>query len=117
MSADTTWPVASIDRTDRLRILASGLSGLVIEERTFDVPFDQAWAWIADLETSVPSFDGAVSRLRIVGEREGRLDVRARGPRWMPFPTRFDVDLDEGWGWMVTRPRGYVGGMAAEPAR
>jgi hypothetical protein len=27
----------------------------------------------------------------------------------------FDVTLDEGWCWMVTRPRAYVVGMAAEP--
>ncbi len=31
------------------------------------------------------------------------------------IPFRFDVELTEGWCWMVARPQVYVVGMAAEP--
>jgi hypothetical protein len=31
------------------------------------------------------------------------------------LPLGFDVDLEDGWCWMVARPRVYVVAMAAEP--
>lgn len=109
------WPTARVDRIDRLRLLAEGLPGLTVEERVVAVPFDRFWGWLGDVERSVPVFEHTVAEMQIVGERAGRLDVRAKGPRrWSPT-IPFDVDLSEGWCWMVTRPRAYVVGMAAEP--
>ena len=110
-----SWPEASLGRIARLRLLADARPGVVLVERRIDVPFERFWPVLADLERSVPAFDHAVAELRILGERDGRLDVRSRFPR-LPVWSRFDVDLEEGWCWMVTRPRAYVVGMAAEPA-
>jgi hypothetical protein len=113
--SDDRWPTASLDRIDRLRLLAAGLPGLVVEELEIPVPFDTFWAWLGDVERSVPVFEETVGRMRIVGERSGRLDVRASVPFRHGVPIPFEVDLSEGWCWMVTRPRAYVVGMAAEP--
>ena len=114
MSDHGSWPEAELGRIARLRLLAAGLPGVVLVERRIEVPFERFWPVLADLERSVPAFDHAVSELRIVGERGGRLDVRSRFPV-IGIWSRFDVDLDDGWCWMVTRPRAYVVGMAAEP--
>jgi hypothetical protein len=109
------WPVAGLDRIQRLRLLAAGLPGLVVEEREIAVPFDRFWGWLGDVERSVPVFEHTVGKLRIVGERDGRFDVRATVPGRIGIPIPFDVEVSEGWCWMVTRPRAYVVGMAAEP--
>lgn len=112
-----TWPTAELDRVQRLRVLAAGLPGSVLREYRVDAPFERAWEVIGDLERSVPQYDGQVTGLRVV-ERSAdgtRLHVRAtsrwNGRRGLPF----DVDLTEGWCWMVARPQVYVVGMAAEP--
>jgi hypothetical protein len=119
MSAPT-WPEAQLSDIARLRILAESMPGLALHERVIDVPFDEVWGFIADLEHSVPAFDRDVTSLRIrsrvTGDHGERLDIVARGPWWMGwFPHRFDVDLRSGWCWMVTRPQTYIVGMAAEP--
>ena len=110
----SSWPTAELSDLQRLRLLAATLPGVVLVERTFDAPVEQVWSRVTDLEVSVPQFDRDVAWLRILGERRGRLDIRARAP-WFPIPFRFDVDLRHGWCWMVSRPQLYVIGMAAEP--
>jgi hypothetical protein len=107
------WPTARMGDVARLRLLAEALPGVVLVERVLDAPLERVCATVFDLETAVPRFDRDVAWLRIVGERGGRLDVRARTP-WLPVPFRFDVDLRDGWCWMVSRPQVYVIGMAAE---
>ena len=113
-------PVASLERIARLRVLAAALPGVDVQERTIDAPFDVVWSWVADLERSVPRFDADVAKLRVL-ERRGpagdeRLRIRAAGPAkllWLPWT--FDVDLQPGWCWMVSKPQTYLVGMAAEP--
>lgn len=110
------WPAATLDPIARLRVLAAGLPGTVVHERTIDAPFDRVWGFIADLERSVPTFDDTVSRVAIVGRpRDGeRFRIRTRsGWRMAGLPLSFDVDLEPGWCWMVSRPRLYAVGMAA----
>lgn len=111
------WPSASLDPVARLRVLAAGLPGVVLQERVLDAPVDEVWSFIADLERSVPTFDRDVHRLEIRGTRpDGRLDVFARGSWWLPAAlSHFDVTLEDGWCWMVTRPQTYVVGMGAVP--
>ena len=110
------WPVASLTPSARIRAIAAGLPGVAVVERVLDAPFDRVWEFIADLERSVPTFDRQVAGLRIV-ERDGtRLVARATSSwRLVRAPLRFDVDLEDGWCWMVARPQVYVVGMAAEP--
>lgn len=113
-------PTASLGRIARLHVLASALPGVEVQERVIDAPFDAVWGWVADLERSVPQFDGDVAKLRVL-RREGpagdeRLRIRAAGPAkllWLPWT--FDVDLRPGWCWMVSKPQSYLVGMAAEP--
>jgi len=110
------WPTAELDRVARLRVLAAGLPGVALRERTIDVPFDRVWAFVSDFERSVPAFDADVSSLRIRRRDGGRLGIVARGSwRLLRAPLAFDVDLRAGWCLMVSRPRFYVVGMAAEP--
>lgn len=110
------WPTASLAPRARLRALAAGLPGAVVQETVVDAPFDAVWGFIADLERSVPTFDDDVRALRIV-ERDGtRLAARAASSwRVGRVPLSFAVDLEPGWCWMVARPHLYVVAMAAEP--
>jgi hypothetical protein len=111
-----TWPVASLSPIGRARALAAGLPGAVIQEGMIDAPYAEVWGFIADLERSVPTFDEDVARLRIVDRDGTRLRIRARSSwRLAGVPIGFDVDLEDGWCWMVGRPRVYVVAMAAEP--
>ena len=111
-----TWPTASLSPTARARALAAGIPGVVLQEGTLDAPFAEVWGFIADLERSVPAFDDAGARLEVV-ERDGtRLRIHTRASwRMAGLPLDFDVDLEDGWCWMVSRPRLYVVAMAAEP--
>lgn len=117
-------PEASLDRIARLRVLAAGLPGCVVEETVFDGPIDDVWPRIADLERSVPAFDEDVRRLRVRSRRAAaagpdeaeRLRITSHQTwRGLWVPGSFDVDLAPGWCWMVSRPQAYVVGMAAEP--
>ena len=111
------WPQAALGTIARLRALQAGLPGTWVEERTIDAPYERVWAWVADLETSVPTFDVDVASLRIVDRiTPTRFRVSTRSTSRVLFaPVNFDVDLEDGWCWMVSRPHLYVVGMAAEP--
>ena len=119
MSMDA-WPTAELDGIARLRVLAAGLPGVVLVERTLDVSFERLWDFVTDFESSVPQFELDVRSVQ-VRQREGeRLKIRSWASwRLLWVPATFDVDLRSGWCWMVSRPQsapvGYVIGMAAEP--
>ena len=122
------FPEARLDRIARLRVLAAGLPGTVVVETVLDAPFDRAWAWLSDLERSVPAFDRDVADLRVVrrrpasddgtgsGTRAERLRIHTRSTgRMLWVPGVLDVDLAPGWCWMASRPQIYIVGMAAAP--
>jgi hypothetical protein len=110
-----TWPTVELDRVARLRVLSRVLSGVALEERTIAAPFDVVWSFVSDLPNSVPRFDRDVGSIEIL-ERDGdRLKIISRPPH-VPIPVRFDVELRDGWCWMVARPQLYIVGMAAVPA-
>jgi hypothetical protein len=109
------WPTVELDRVAQLRVLARALPGVVVEERMIAAPFDAVWGFVSDLPNSVPRFDRDVASIEIL-ERDGdRLEIISRSS-FVPIPTRLDVELREGWCWMVARPQLYVVGMAAVPA-
>jgi hypothetical protein len=109
-------PVAHLDRIARLHVLAAGLPGVVVRERTIDAPFGDVWDFVSDLERAVPQFDRDVAKLRVLNRDGDRLRIRATGSaRLLWIPSLFDVDLQQGWCWMVSRPQAYLVGMAAEP--
>lgn len=107
------WPSAEFSRIAHLRVLAAGLPGTVIHECVIDAPFDDVWGWVSDLEHSVPAFDRTVGSVELLGGEGTRRRARTT-VRWLPGRFGFDVDLDDGWCWMVSRPGFYVVGMAAE---
>lgn len=113
---DDAWPVAALDPIARLKVLSAGLPGTIVAERTLDAPFDRVWGFIEDLPRSVPTFDRTVARVEVAHRDGTRLRLRTRSTWRAGFaPIGFDVDLEEGWCWMVSRPRLYVVGMAAVP--
>lgn len=112
-----SWPEASLDGIARLRVLAAVLPGVVVREYTVGSPFDETWAYLSDLERSVPEFDRDVRALRITRRAGNRLRIRAYLPWHLSgLPLPMDVQLEPGWCWMAARPRIYVVGMAAVPA-
>ena len=111
------WPVATLDPIRRARILAAAVPG-GFAEVVLDVPYERAWAWLTDLEHSVPAFDRRVDRLRITARRPARdggaedLSFVATKRRLsLPFTARLEA------GWCVMRARGqiFVVVMAAIP--
>jgi hypothetical protein len=109
-----TWPTVELDRVAQLRVLASSLPGVALVERTIAAPFDAVWGFVSDLPNAVPRFDRDVASIEIVEHRGDRLQIISRPPI-VGLPVRFDVELREGWCWMVARPQLYVVGMAAVP--
>lgn len=109
------WPVAALDGPARLRVLAAGLPGTVVRERVIDAPLAEVWGFVTDFETSVPIFERDVTRVRIVRSEGERLRIHSWLPH-VPVPLPFDVTLRPGWCWMVSSPRAYIVGMAAEDA-
>lgn len=109
-----TWPTSTLDRVQQLRVLSRVLTGVAIEERTIAAPFDVVWNLVTDLPNSVPKFDRDVASVEILEHNGERVKIRAR-QRYTPIRITSDVEIREGWCWMVARPQLYVVGMAAEP--
>ena len=113
-SETVAWPVAALDPVARLRVLAAGLPGVSIEERRLARPVQEVWGFISDLERSIASFDRSVASVRVLQRDGTHLRIRARSTWRSAFqPVQFEVDLEPGWCWMVSRPTFYVVGMAA----
>jgi hypothetical protein len=108
----TDWPTAQLDPIRQLRVLAAVLPGVGLVERVLDSPYERVWAFLADLERSVPAFDPMVRSLRVLARDGEHLTVATRMPH-LPIPLRFQVELRDGWCLMRSRP--YVVGMAAVP--
>jgi hypothetical protein len=111
------WPTAALDPIRRARILAAAVPG-GFAEVVLDVPYERAWAWLTDLERSVPAFDRRVDRLRITARRpagdgvaEDISFVATRHGVSLPFTAR----LEDGWCVMRARGRIFVVVMAAVP--
>jgi hypothetical protein len=111
------WPAATLDPIRRARVLAAAVPG-GFAEVVLDVPFERAWAWLSDLERSVPAFDRRVDRLRITargpapdGDAEDISFVATRRRLALPFTAR----LEDGWCEMRARGRMFVVVMAAVP--
>jgi hypothetical protein len=115
----TVWPDARLDPVRRLHVLATGVSTRAIVERELPVPFERLWAYLADLEHSVPEFDDNVGSLRVHHRTPlggGAELLEASATMWARAPqVRFDIRMEPGFCWMVQRQRIYVVGMAATP--
>lgn len=115
-AANSVWPMATLDTLGRARAIAAGLSGVAIHETRIDAPFADVWRFISDLERSVPIFDASVRSYRIT-RREGTR-LRANSYPTIGFgliPFGCEIELEDGWCWIMSRPRGYVVCMAAAP--
>jgi len=115
VTATNGWPMASLGPVRRMAVLAAALPGAHLEQRQIRAPYADVWAYLADIEHSIPEFDGTVAQLRVTRRSGERLRARARTAGPVPFVVGFDIDLRPGWCWMVARPAVYVVGFAAEP--
>jgi hypothetical protein len=118
MTERTDWPVATLTPLARARALAAGIPGAGYLETVFDVPYEEAWPRLSDIERSVPAADRAVRRITI--EQRRRLDDGAEELRMVttsPFgvSTAFTARMEDGFGLMRAKGRVYVVVMAAEP--
>ncbi|WP_433241928.1 hypothetical protein [Actinomadura nitritigenes] len=106
-------PVAlpGMDPIDRLAVLAAGLPGAVVRRRRVAAPFDAVWRVIADLENTVPRYETAVDRVRIVEERGEFLRLMVRD-----VAGREDaVDARLRPGWCLMQSATVVVAFAARP--
>ncbi|WP_327287772.1 hypothetical protein [Streptomyces sp. NBC_01198] len=99
------------DTVARLRVLAAGLRAPLYAETRIDLPFDQVWAVIADLEGELPHLIPFVREFKVPPGDSERKPAQAvdvfglRGP--------YDVRLSPGWCLMQSRL--VTMGMAATP--
>lgn len=110
-----TWPDATLDPIRRLHVVAAALPNAGVGEIVLDHPYEQVWAWLMDLERSVPTFDAVVQRIRVRGTApDGRVRLTA-WQRGNPVPLPFVVTVEDGWCLMQARARAFVVLMAAVP--
>jgi hypothetical protein len=105
------WPVAELDEVRRMRVLAASIPGVSYAEEYVDIPFERVWAYISDLEASIPALITDVRSFRVTGADGDRLTARAIG--LLGNRGKFDVVLRPGW--CVMQSRFVIGGMAAVP--
>lgn len=112
------WPAADLDAVRRMRVLAASIPGVVHGEAHINASFDRVWAFIHDVEISIPALITDVRSFRVVehsdsptAEGEERLKAKAVG--LLGNRGAFDVILEPGWCLMQSRL--VIGGMAAVP--
>ena len=110
------WPVASLGPIARARALAASIPSAAWAEDVLDAPYDVAWPWVADLETSVPRFDTQVRALRVLERhaQDGAETLRITAST-LGVHIPFSVRLEDGFCLMQARARLYLVLMAAEP--
>jgi hypothetical protein len=108
----STWPVATLDPVQRLRVMAAALPGTAVLERVINAPYDDVVAMWDDLETSIPALDPVVRSVRVLSREGDRVHMVAKQVL-LPVPVHFEVELQPGWCWMQSRT--YLVGMAAVP--
>jgi hypothetical protein len=110
------WPMASIGPIARATALAASMPSAAWVEGILDAPYNVAWPWVADLETSVPRFDSQVRTLRVLERRaeDGAERLRITASTF-GIPVPFTVRLEDGFCLMQARARFYTVLMAAEP--
>lgn len=112
----TRWPTATLGPIARARVLAASIPGAAWVEGTLDGPYAATWAFVRDLERSVPAFDTQVRRLWVAGrwtdDGAERLRIRATS---MGVTVPFEARLEDGYCLMQARARLYLVVMAAEP--
>ena len=59
------WPAASLDPIRRAHVLAAAIPSAAWTEGVLDAPYAETWAWVSDLEHSVPQFDTDVRRVQV----------------------------------------------------
>jgi hypothetical protein len=115
-NAERHWPVASMGPIARAHVLAASVRSAAWVEGILDAPYDVAWPWVADLETSVPRFDSQVRKLRVLERRAENGFERLRiTASTFGVPVPFTVRLEDGFCLMQARARLYMVLMAAEP--
>ena len=101
----TNFPVADLDPVRRMQVLASALPGGGFARLRIETPFERVWAYLADLDRSIPELIGFLRRFEL---RDDGTAI-ATGP--LGNRGRFEVDLRDGW--CVMQDRFVVGGFAA----
>jgi hypothetical protein len=89
------WPVAELDRVQRMLALAAGLRHVALAETVIDAPFDRVWALAGDLVGGVPRFEHNVRRVEILAQSDDRLELMTTNS--LGFRMRFDALLQPGW--------------------
>jgi hypothetical protein len=100
----------------RARALGASIPSAAWTEGILDAPYDAAWSWVADLATSIPSFDTEVRKVRVLSRAaaDGAEQLRIKATTYgvaVPFAVR----LEDGFCLMQARARLYLVVMAAEP--
>jgi hypothetical protein len=112
--ATVTWPVAQLDPIRRLHVVASAFPNAAVGEIVVDRPFEEVWPWMMDFEHTLPRFDRAVRKAKVL-ERTERGVKLLSWTRGNPIPFPFDVTIEPGWCLMRAAARSFLVLMAAVP--
>jgi hypothetical protein len=108
-AANSGWPTAELDSVRRLRVIASATRHPTYAERYFDVPLEQLWSVVSDLEHELPHIVPGLRSFTLTGGDGDRLPGQAVSS--LGHRERFDVVLRPGW--CLMKSRILTGGIAA----
>ncbi|MFI6898401.1 SRPBCC family protein [Streptomyces sp. NPDC050256] len=111
-SVPDSWPVAALDPIRRLKVIAAGSRHPTYAERAFDVPVEQLWSVVSDLETELPLLIPGLRAFTLTEPTADHLSGQAVGV--FGYRERFTVVLRPGWCLMQSTL--LTSGMAATAA-
>jgi hypothetical protein len=109
-----TWPTATVDNAARARILAAAIPSAATADAVLDASCEEVWAWLSDLERSVPEFDPTVAAIEVVAKDGINWRIRATAP-FVRVKLPFEVRMEDGFCLMRARWRLFTVVMAATP--
>lgn len=105
----TDYPVVELNPVRRLRVLADTIPGASYGEVTVDMPYEQVWAIVSDMDASMPVLFRNFRSWRTTERGGERLRAYAVGR--LGLRSLFDVTLRPGI--CIMQDRRFVGGVAA----
>ncbi len=106
----TNLPTTELGPVRRLQVLAASIQGATYDETIVGAPFDQLWAFVSDMDTSIPLLFPNFRTWRTVSHNGEQLQAAAAG--YLGLRSIFDVILKSGL--CVMQDRRFIGGLAAQ---
>lgn len=107
----TNLPSTELGAVRRLQVLAASIPGAAYDETVVQAPFESLWAFVSDMDTSMPRLFPNFRTWRTAAHHGDHLQAAAVG--YLGQRGVFDVTLKPGL--CIMQDRRFIGGIAAQP--